>query len=288
MERLTELRSNGQSLIVDAQNGALLKSLKLTKNGDAVELLQLDPWPDFQSAWLLPFPNRLAKGSYQFEGKSYQLECNDPGHDNALHGLFWDESYEIVEQSEAAIRLRFDYKGNRAEYPFPFRFEVSYSFTHDGLSIALHYENTGTTNAPFGLGWHPYFAAALGIDVTEFQMPEAKRVLVDDKMIPTGEKVVVDQFKEPIPLTGTLLDDCFELENDRFTSVRYRVDLTNTLFMEFSSRDFPYLQVFTAKNRRSLAIEPMTCSIDAFNNGDGLLVFAPGESKQWKVYLSLF
>jgi aldose 1-epimerase len=34
----------------------------------------------------------------------------------------------------------------------------------------------------------------------------------------------------------------------------------------------------TARRRRSVAIEPMTCAPNAFRSGDGLIVLQPGDS----------
>ena len=39
-----------------------------------------------------------------------------------------------------------------------------------------------------------------------------------------------------------------------------------------------FLQVFTPPHRQSIALEPMTCNIDAFNNQDGLKMLAPKET----------
>ena len=46
---------------------------------------------------------------------------------------------------------------------------------------------------------------------------------------------------------------------------------------------YPYLKVFTGDplpdvNRRSLAVEPMTCPPNAFRTGDGLIRLEPGKS----------
>ena len=46
---------------------------------------------------------------------------------------------------------------------------------------------------------------------------------------------------------------------------------------------YRYLELFTGDplpsvNRRSLAVEPMTCPPNAFRSGEGLLVLEPGES----------
>ena len=36
---------------------------------------------------LIPWPNRLQDGSYEFDGQSHQLPLNEPEHRNAIHGL---------------------------------------------------------------------------------------------------------------------------------------------------------------------------------------------------------
>jgi aldose 1-epimerase len=36
---------------------------------------------------LIPWPNRLQDGSYEFEGRRHQLPLNEPEHYNAIHGL---------------------------------------------------------------------------------------------------------------------------------------------------------------------------------------------------------
>jgi aldose 1-epimerase len=36
---------------------------------------------------LIPWPNRLEDGSYEFNGRRYQLPLNEPEHRNAIHGL---------------------------------------------------------------------------------------------------------------------------------------------------------------------------------------------------------
>src|SRR5688500_4758386 len=36
---------------------------------------------------LFPFPNRVKRGSYTFEGKTYQLDINETARGNHIHGL---------------------------------------------------------------------------------------------------------------------------------------------------------------------------------------------------------
>ena len=36
---------------------------------------------------LIPWPNRLEDGNYEFNGRRHQLPLNEPEHRNAIHGL---------------------------------------------------------------------------------------------------------------------------------------------------------------------------------------------------------
>jgi aldose 1-epimerase len=50
-------------------------------------------------------------------------------------------------------------------------------------------------------------------------------------------------------------------------------------WQEVGESGFPYVQLFTPPHRTCLAIEPMTCNIDAFNNGEGLIRVESGERR---------
>jgi galactose mutarotase-like enzyme len=48
---------------------------------------------------------------------------------------------------------------------------------------------------------------------------------------------------------------------------------------------FLFFEVFTLPARSSIALEPMTCNVDAFHNREGLVELAAGES--WEVQFRL-
>lgn len=48
-------------------------------------------------------------------------------------------------------------------------------------------------------------------------------------------------------------------------------------WMKGGKNKFNYLQLFTPAHRKSIAIEPMTCNINAFNNKEGLIILEPEE-----------
>ncbi len=51
-----------------------------------------------------------------------------------------------------------------------------------------------------------------------------------------------------------------------------------TMVMPQIDAPYEYVQLYTAPDRNSIAIEPMTCEPNAFNNKMGLKILAPKES----------
>jgi aldose 1-epimerase len=87
-------------------------------------------------------------------------------------------------------------------------------------------------------------------------------------------------FREARPIGPARLDHCFTgLERDGGGRAAAKVGAT-TLWVD---ETFPYLMVFTGDGlpdveRRSIAIEPMTCAPNAFRSGEGLIKLEPGET----------
>ena len=105
------------------------------------------------------------------------------------------------------------------------------------------------------------------------QIPTCQKVDIDPRMIPTGELTRFDLFSEERLVADTFLDNCFLAESD------YTISASGTQFELEVSADaalFPYFQIFTPPHRESIAIEPMTCNVDAFNNGNGLIRLEAG------------
>ena len=52
---------------------------------------------------LAPWPNRLAGGTYEFDGATYQLALSEPKSGSAIHGLVRWASWEAVEREESRV-----------------------------------------------------------------------------------------------------------------------------------------------------------------------------------------
>ena len=97
-------------------------------------------------------------------------------------------------------------------------------------------------------------------------------------MIPQQE--IQLPFKTPLILGDTFLDDCFLIDkpNAIFECEDYKIE------MDFNSEtEKSYLQVYTPDTRDCIAIEPMTCAPNSFNNKNGLLTLKPEETYSWQI-----
>jgi aldose 1-epimerase len=238
---------------------------------------------------LIPWPNRIEDGSYEFEERSHQLSLTEPERLNAIHGLVrWTPWSAARRESSAVVMEHVLYP--KPGYPFALALSIEYALSDDGLSVRTTATNAGPDPAPYGAGAHPYVTVGTEtVDSVMLRAPGGTVLQADERGVPTGRAAVEGtehDFRRPRRLGGTRLDHCFtDLERDG--DGRARVELRSpdggaglTVWLDEA---YGYLQLFTGDplpdvNRRSLAVEPMTCPPNAFRSGEGRAVLAPGES----------
>ncbi|MDN2482296.1 aldose 1-epimerase [Vibrio agarivorans] len=242
-----------------------------------------------RSAKLFPFPNRLAQGRYTFSGDSYQLPANFPWSEHAVHGLLYNQAFSIQEthadENQARVTLQFDSSQLKSEgYPFPFRLSVTFTLDTTGLlQCETHVVNAGERAMPYGDAWHPYFNLGVPRDSFTLEISPCQEWLhVDD--LPSGEKRAFSTFAQPKTLDGVELNHCFEFENPSQGQLTLK-RLDGKAQLNYAQQSgYPFVQLYTPNSESSVAIEPMTCPANAFNNGFGLLELEPGQTSsfQWQ------
>jgi len=225
-----------------------------------------------KSALLVPFPNRLKRGTYNWDNKKYRLFLNDSITQNALHGFLMHQKMNVtatdLSKDHASITCSYEYDAHVEGYPFPFLFEVTNSF-----EVKFRFQNRGAQGIPVGFGWHPYFQLDSNIDNQLLQMPASEMIGVNEHMIPTGKRYEYNEFETLKPLKSTILDNCFALSDTTKPAEVVLQNSTHRLryWQETGQGKYNYLQIFTHPDRTSVAIEPMTCNIDAFRCHERLL-----------------
>lgn len=104
----------------------------------------------------LLFPaNRTAGGKFCFEGQTYTLPIHEEKSGACLHGLLHTAPFTVLEQTHSSVRLA--YRNAGEIYPFPFRMEVLYTLTAEGLLSQYRLTNLSARAMPYCFGLHTTF-----------------------------------------------------------------------------------------------------------------------------------
>jgi aldose 1-epimerase len=238
---------------------------------------------------LIPWPNRLQDGQYEFEGHHHQLPLTEPERSNAIHGLVRWSVWSVAERESDRVVMRHRLHPQPG-YPFTLDLSIEYMLSANGLTVQTTATNVGPDRCPYGCGAHPYLTVGTEtVDATALRAPGRTVLQADGRGIPTGATQPVAgtdyDFREPRAIAYTKLDHGFtDLERDKDGLAR--VELANpesgfTLAL-WVDETYPYLMLFTGDlpdvERCALAVEPMTCAPNAFRSGEGLINVEAGGS----------
>lgn len=239
------------------------------------------PW-GAHGAILAPWPNRIKDGRYSWNGREYALPITEPERNTAIHGLVMTSHWR-TSATDAVATLTTDL-GPTPGYPFPLRLQVEYTLTPTGLDVAFSAINTGTEPAPFGVGFHPWLdAGPQGTEAAQLEFSAATWFETDSRLIPTAQRPLPPEldFARRRPIGRVGIDDAFTdpaiaadgrswVHLDRTDGARISV------WMEAPLSAWQLCTHPGEAPRPGVAVEPMSCPPDAFNNGIGVHAGQPG------------
>jgi aldose 1-epimerase len=238
---------------------------------------------------LIPWPNRVRDGQYEFDGQEEQLPLAEPPKRNAIHGLVRWVNWTVEERGTDSATMTYLLHPQEG-YPHALELAIQYRLGPDGLRVETTATNAGARPAPFGSGSHPYLTAGTPtIDAVTLLSPAATRLLADEQQIPIGREAVDGgpfDFRRARELGDMQLDTGYtDLERDDDGLARVRLSAPGGAWAElWMDESYPFLMLFSGdtlapeRRRRGLGVEPMTCAPNAFQSGDGLLTLEPGGS----------
>jgi aldose 1-epimerase len=213
------------------------------------------------------YANRIAKGKFTLDGKTYSLAVNNgPNH---LHGglkgfdkVMW-KATPMESKDGPALKLTYTSLDGQENYPGTLNITVTYTLT-DKNEVRIDYEADTNKATPINLTNHSYFnlAGAGSGDVFGHELTlNAKNFTpTDDTLIPTGEikpvKGTPFDFTEPKAIAkdiGQLLDQPhrgydhnFVLDNGGKLSLAARVFEPKSGRVMETLTDQPGVQLYTA------------------------------------------
>jgi aldose 1-epimerase len=222
---------------------------------------------------LLPYSNRIGYRKLHWAGQDYQLPQNFAPEPHAIHGVGWERAWDV--QQASATHAVLDYR-HVADLGWPFAFDSrqTVTLTHDALELQLSITNRAEFAAPFGLGWHPYFAKSAH---TRLQFQAKGRWEMGADHLPTHRLAHPGLHTDCSRLD---VDHCFDGWNGvlQLTEGGLRLQVTS---------DLNCLVVYTTPGRDSIALEPVSHVNNALALAQqtgvapeslGLHVLQPGET----------
>jgi len=262
--------------------GAGLAGLTLDGHALTIPHAASDLPPGWIGKTLLPWPNRITRGVYTWEGTTYRVPVNDPEHHAALHGLMAWVDWSVVHADDDSATLG-AFVAPRYWYPWAIESWVTYALhAETGLTVTLTSTNVGSATAPYGASSHPYLSLDLADNAGyELTVPAASVLETDADLAPVALRPVADlglDYRVPRALGTSRIDHAFtDLPAGPWAVTVGSPDTGRSTVLEADAR---WVQVYTGDRmgRRGVAVEPMTCAPDAFNSGVGLIGLEPGQS----------
>jgi aldose 1-epimerase len=240
---------------------------------------------------LIPWPNRVKGGCYEWDGQQLQLDLSEPEKGGAIHGLTRWDNWQVAGQAEDRVSFAYTLHA-RQGWPWVLECRLDYRLDEGGLSVTTTATNRSRTACPYGTGAHPYLSTgAPVINADLAQVPGSIYLPVDEVGIPTGHTQVDGtpyDLRSLTELGGRQIDVAYtELARD--PDGRARVKLASAdrsagveLWVDEA---YSYVEIFTGdtlpqpeRRRTGLGVEPMTCAPNAFNSGEGLVRLEPGQT----------
>lgn len=295
------LRAHGYEAAV-ASVGASLRSLTFEGRDLVVPFDEDELRPAYRGTTLAPWPNRIVDGIHRFDGREHQLPLTEPNRGHALHGLLSWAHWNVRDVSDDAVTLTATLPA-QAGYPWWLVVSTTYRLDADGLTQTVRATNLSDTPAPWGTGPHPYLVAGpAALDEWTLSLP-ADTVLevTPDRLSPVAlASVTVDaarfDFRDAREIGAVEIDHAYTgliWDADGRATVTVTDPSGTGVAMSWAG-ECAWVQIHTADqptgpgtpgHRAGLAVEPMTCAPDAFNDDaydfdTGVVSLDPGASHE--------
>ena len=260
------LSCGGWSAEIAPEQGANITSLK-DAGTDVLAPLRASNKDPFLAGSPLLFPaNRTAGGKFCFEGETYTLFVNEEKSGACLHGLLHNAPFSVLDQTKTSARLAYQNAGEL--YPFPFRMEVLYALTAEGLISQYRLKNLSARAMPYCFGLHTTFC-----EPEEFSVPLGLCQQRDMRTaLPTGQFTALSD-EEKLYCTGAA--SCGHVVSGYYTAAG---DTARIGVYRYTVCGFDHWVLYNARGSAGvLCVEPQKGCVNALNLPNPPVV-QPGET----------
>lgn len=206
---------------------------------------------------LVPFVNRIRRGSFTFRGREVRLTPNMAGDPSPLHGQGWLNAWEVDGASNTEALLR--YRHRPGEWPWEYEAVQEFRLDEGGLSLRLSCRNRSPEPMPCGLGLHPYFPCS---SQTRIDTDVGCAWTIDEQVLPVEQVPAEGRYSlKDRAICGQDLDNGFG-EWPGVTEIR---NPDQPFDLRLEARAAHYFHIYSPSEGGFFAAEPVTHANAALN-----------------------
>ncbi len=256
-------KNNMQAAITN-YGGRLVSLLVTDKNGNLTDVVigfesvngYKNSTEPYFGATIGRYGNRIAKGKFTLDGKTYTLPLNNGP--NTLHGGkkgFQDVVWDAKQLGDSALELTYLSKDGEQGFPGNLNVKVTYSL-NDSNELKIHYEATTDKKTVVNLTNHAFYNLnGSGTILNHLLMINAdKYTPVDSTLIPTGKIETVKgtpfDFTNETAIGARINDSNQQLKNGKgydhnFVLNKNKTSGLNLAATVLGEKSGIFMQVFT-------------------------------------------
>jgi len=226
-----------------------------------------------------PWANRIDGYGYWANRKKYVLNTDLKnfrldGNQLPIHGLLvYAKEWKVIRltagEDHALVTSRLEFWRRpdwMAQFPFAHALEMTYRLQNGSLEVETSIENLSLEPMPLSLGYHTYYRLEdTPREDWTVHISAQERMILSDKLVPTGEKKEVS-LPDAYPIRGIRLDDVFcGLVRDRQGMAEFRLQGRNQKIKVLFGPKYDVAIVFSPQDRDFVCFEPMVGPTNAFN-----------------------
>ena len=271
MHKLTLLKSYSElDLNLDLGGQVERLTLKHPKSDKKIPvILPYNPAASFfQSGNFLMYPwvNRLESNKLTVLGKKITIDPIEADSKNRpIHGLYFNKKRRLIEIRKDFARV----EPMEVNPNFP-QFIESFTLEENSLTIRTEFFNASNNLQEFAYGYHPYLKLKSNLEDCHIQTNLTHYIPLTEELLPNKNLVKSDisylftsntqigQMKLDHLFTGNVSEPYFAIADEKEKL------LLKVRASEVSQIPLTYFQVYIPEDRKSIAIEPMSSTGNAF------------------------
>lgn len=226
---------------------------------------------------LVPYCNRIRDGRFEWQGREVRLPANFPPEPHSLHGLGWQQPWDVTREGGFKCSLAHSHDGSGG-WPWAYEAQQRVRLGPEGCAITLDVTNRAGEPMPCGIGLHPYPRRR---GETRVSFTATAMLEVDTGLVPNGATAPAGQWSKGSDLPGRTIDHCFTgwdglaRADDELGSVTIR------------ARGAGFLHLYAPEDGSALCLEPVSHQPDALNSAsEQMITLPPGCTASLTMWIS--